>query len=440
LTSDCFLCVRGTRFIVEVVKGIQAMPKRDNIVVGLDIGTTKICAVVAERVAGGELRILGYGSAPSKGLRKGVVVNIESTVDSIGRAVDEAELSSGVETASVFVGIAGGHIQSCNSRGVVAITAENKEITRADVEKAVSAAKAIAVSIDREIIHAIPQQFYVDGEGGIVDPVGLHGLRLEADVHIVTGAVMSAQNIVKCVNSAGIQVEDIVLQPLASSMATLSNIDKEVGAILVDIGGGTTDFIVFSDGSVRHSDVLYLAGNDVTRDIHKVLCIPESKAEELKVKYGFAIASMARTHETFPRPATMHRPAGEEPLRTLCEIIEYRMREIFSITKDRIQGNGCGDLIGSGVVLTGGMSLLKGSRDLARNVFNGIPSRVGRPQGVIGASEALASPIYATGIGLAKYGAEFRARGEEVRFNRRNIFKAVFKKMREWMKGRFRSS
>ncbi|MDP2898468.1 MAG: cell division protein FtsA [bacterium] len=415
------------------------MPKRDNIVVGLDVGTTKICAVVAERVKGGELRILGFGSAPSKGLRKGVVVNIESTVDSIGRAVDEAELSSGVEVGSVFVGIAGGHIQSCNSRGVVPITAPNNEITRADVDKAISAAKAIAVSIDREIIHAIPQQFHVDGEGGIADPVGLHGMRLEADVHIVTGAVMSAQNIVKCVNTAGIQVEDIVLQPLASSMATLSDIDKQVGAILVDIGGGTTDFIVFSDGSVRHSDVLYLAGNDVTRDIHKVLCIPESKAEELKVRYGYAMASMARTHETFPRPATMHRAAGEEPLRTLCEIIEFRMREIFSITRDRIQGNGCGDLVGSGVVLTGGMALLRGSRDLARDVFNGIPARIGRPQGVVGAIETLASPIYATAIGLAKYGAEFRSHGEETRFNRRNIFKSVFRKMQEWVRGRSRS-
>ena len=208
----------------------------------------------------------------------------------------------------------------------------------------------------------------------------------------------------------------------------------------MDIGGGTTDFIVFSDGSVRHSDVLYLAGNDVTRDIHKVLCIPESKAEELKVRYGYAMASMARTHETFPRPATMHRAAGEEPLRTLCEIIEFRMREILSITRDRIQGNGCGDLVGSGVVLTGGMALLRGSRDLARDVFNGIPARIGRPQGVVGAIETLASPIYATAIGLAKYGAEFRSHGEETRFNRRNIFKSVFRKMQEWVRGRSRSS
>lgn len=415
------------------------MPRRKNIIVGLDIGTTKICAVVAERVEGGEVRIHGFGSAPSKGLRKGVVVNIESTVDSIGRAVDEAELSSGVEIGSVFVGIAGGHIQSCNSRGVVPITSDKKEVTHADVEKAVSAAKAIAVSIDREIIHAIPQQFCVDGEEGIADPVGLHGLRLEADVHIVTGAVMSAQNIVKCVNTAGIQVEDIVLQPLASSMATLSSVDKEVGVILVDIGGGTTDFIVYSDGAVRHSDVLYLAGNDITRDIHKVLCIPESKAEELKVKYGLALASMARASETFPRPATMHRPAAHEPLRMLSEIIECRMREILSIAKQRIRGNGCGDLIGSGVVLTGGTSLLKGCRDLTRAVFNGIPARLGRPQRVIGATETLANPIYATAVGLAKYGAEFRARGEEVRFNRRNIFKAVLRKMQEWVRGRFRS-
>jgi len=415
------------------------MPKKDNIVVGLDVGTTKICALVAERMEGGDTRIVGFGSAPSKGLRKGVVVNIESTVDSIGRAVDEAELSAGMEIGSVFVGIAGGHIQSCNSRGVVPITSENKEITRLDVEKAISGAKAIAVSIDREIIHAIPQQFYVDGEGGIADPVGLYGLRLEADVHIVTGAVMSAQNIVKCVNSAGIQVEDIVLQPLASSMATLSSIDKEVGAILVDIGGGTTDFIVYSDGTVRHSDVLYLAGNDVTRDIHKVLCIPESKAEELKVKYGCAMASMTRASETFPRPATMRRPAGQEPLRMLSEIIEYRMREVFTITKERIRGNGCGDLIGSGVVLTGGTSLLRGCRDLARTVFNGIPARIGRPHGVTGATETLANPIYATAVGLARYGTEFRGRGEEVRFNRRNVFKSVLKKMQEWVRGRFRS-
>ena len=410
-----------------------------NIVVGLDVGTTKICAVIAEPTADGKLNILGVGTAPSKGLHKGTVVNIETTVDSIGKAIDEAEEAAGCEVHSVFVGIAGGHIKSQNSRGIVSITSETKEITESDVRRVIDSAQAITLSIDREILHAIPQTFIVDNQDGVRNPIGLCGMRLEADVHIVTGAVTSAQNIIKCVSLAGFQVEDIVLQPLASSMATLTETDKEVGVVLIDIGGGTTDFIVFSDDTVRHSDVLSIGGDVITKDISHVLKIPFANAETIKQKYGHGLSHQVREDEAFPIPPTVGREARDEPVRMLAEIIESRLREILTIVREEITRAGCGDMIGAGVVLTGGTCLLKGSRDLARLVFNNVPTRIGKPIDIIGNGADLENPIYSTGVGLARYGIEFRIKGESrINLNKRRLFRDIFRKMQSWVRNRFR--
>jgi cell division protein FtsA len=413
--------------------------RKRNIVVGLDVGTTKICSVIAEPAPDGQMHILGVGTSPSKGLLKGTVVNIESTVDSIGRAVDEAEEAAGCEVQSVFVGIAGGHIKSQNSRGVVSINSDSKEITEGDVRRVIESAQAITLSIDREILHAIPQTFIVDGQDGVKNPIGLCGMRLEADVHIVTGAVTSAQNIIKCVNLAGFQAEDIVLQPLASSIATLTEVDKEVGVLLIDIGGGTTDFIIFSDDTVRHSDVLTMGGDLITRDISQILKIPEANAESIKQKYGHAMSNEVRENEEFPLPPTVGREARNEPRKMLAEIIEYRMREILNIVKEEVERNKCGDKIGAGVVLTGGACLLKGSKELTRLVFNNIPTRVGRPLNIANNPPELDNPIYSTGVGLARYGLDFRDKGERrMDLNQRKIFRDVFKKMQNWVKNRFR--
>ncbi len=415
------------------------MAQKTDIVVGLDIGTTKICAVVGQKADGDKVKILGVGTAPSKGLHKGIVVNIEKTVDSIGSAVDQAEEASGAEVHSVFAGIAGGHIKSLNSRGKVLITSDTKEITQADIDRVIDSAQAIALSIDREIIHAIPQEFIVDGHAGIKNPKSLHGVVLEADVHIVTGNVMSAQNIVKCIHLAGFEVEDIILQPLASSVATLSEVDKEIGAILIDIGGGTTDFIVFTDDAVRHSDVLPLGGDNITRDIAKVLCIPESKAEEIKLQFGHAISSKVKETDTFPLPPTLNRKPKNESLKALSEIIECRMKDILNITKEEIERNISGSTIGAGVVLTGGACLIKGSRELATTIFNNMPTRIGKPLGIIGAIDNLSNPIYATGVGLTKYGITLREKGKSrINLNKRRIFKEIIKKMQTWVKNKFK--
>jgi cell division protein FtsA len=416
------------------------MAQRKNAVVGLDVGTTKICAVVAEPGVNGDINILGTGSAPSKGLQKGVVVDIDSTVDSIDKAIEDAENASGVEIYSVFVGIAGGHIQGKNSRGVVPITSENNEISQDDVDHVIHAAKAINIPIDREIIHAIPQDYIVDGKPGIKNPVGLCGMRLEADVHVVTGAVMSAHNIVKCINTAGMQVEDIVLQPLASSLATLNMVEKDSGVIMIDIGGGTTDYIIYNDNIVCHSDVLSLGGDDITSDIAKVLRIPRVRAEELKMEYGCALLSSTEERDTFPLPATVGSPERDEPLQTLTEIIEYRMREILSISKEEIQREGFGDIVGSGVVLSGGTSMLRSCEDLASDIFNNMNIRIGCPRGITGDVKAVDTPIYATGVGLAKYGIDFRHKGREPRISKRNMFKDILARMQLWVTDKVRKN
>lgn len=400
-----------------------------NIVVGLDVGTTKICAAVAEIDRDKRIRIIGIGSSPSHGLRKGVVVNVESTVDSIGRAIDEAEEMSGVEIHSVFAGIAGGHIKSMNSRGVIPISRESNEITQADIDRAVNAAKAISIPMDREVIHTIPQGFVVDGQDGIKDPRGMSGVRLEVDVHVITGAITSAQNIVNCVNRSGFEVEDIVLEPLASSIATLTQEEKESGVILIDIGGGTTDFVIFTDGAIRHTDILAVGGDHVTNDISIGLKIPLGKAEAIKKKFGCALASKVKEDEEFVVPGIVGRAANNMKRRHLAEIIEMRMDEIFTLVRREIEKTGLLNMIGSGVVLTGGASLMQGELEMASKIF-GLPTRLGKPRDVSGLVEVLDSPIFATGVGLTQYGFRYREVGSNGQLKGRKIFAKVLDRMK----------
>lgn len=410
------------------------MANKNDFVVGLDIGTTKICAVAAQMDPNNSdiPRVTGVGITPSYGLRKGVVVNLESTIDSIEKAIELAEEMAHVEIQSVFAGIAGGHIKSFNSRGTVPITHKDNEITNEDVNRVISMAKAISIPIDREVIHTIPQEFIVDGQGGVKDPRGMSGVRLEAEVHIVTGAITSAQNIVKCINRAGFEVEDIVLQPLASSMATLTQEEKDSGVILLDIGGGTTDVVLYLNGAVRHTYVLSLGGDHLTNDIAIGLKVPIGKAEEIKKRFGCARVSMVGEDEEFMLPGVIGRAATRMKRKQLVEIIELRMEEIFDLVKQDVERTGYGELISSGVVLTGGTSLLKGSIEMAEDIF-GVPVRMGPPRGVSGLVEVLDSPIYSTGVGLAQYGLKYRERGHPSRFRGRNIFTKVIQRMTEWV-------
>lgn len=408
------------------------MAKPLDFVVGLDIGTTKICAIVAENNEENLPKIIGVGVTPSYGLRKGIVVNLESTVDSIEKAIGQAEEMAHIEIHSVFAGIAGGHIKSFNSRGTVPITHKDNEITNDDVNRVISMAKAVSIPIDREVIHTIPQEFIVDGQGGIKDPRGMSGVRLEAEVHIVTGAITSAQNIVKCINRAGFEVEDIVLQPLASSIATLIEEEKNSGVILVDIGGGTTDVVLYLDGSVRHTYVLPLGGDHITNDVAIGLKIPLSKAEEIKKKFGCARVNMVDVNEEFMLPGVIGRAASRMNRRALVEIIELRMEEILDLVKQDVEKTSYAELISSGIVLTGGTSLLKGAVNMTQDVFD-VPVRMGTPRGVAGLVEVLDSPIYSTGVGLAQYGLRFRDKSMPHRFKGRNIFAKVVQRMTEWI-------
>jgi len=416
------------------------MAKRREIVVGLDVGTTKTCAIVAQPIEEGRMRVLGVGTAPSRGLRRGEIVDVEETIASITSAVEEAERTSDTEIHSVFAGITGDHIEARNARGVGPIETDSNEITQADIERAIESAQAMSRSMDREILHAVPSGFVVDGVGGIRDPRGLCGRRLEVFVHLVTCALLSAQNMVKCINRAGFQVEDIVFQPLAAGRAALTPTDKQVGVILIDIGGGTTDFAVYSDACLQFSGVLGLGGDDITRDISKILRIPPSKAEEIKVKYGHAMPTHVKEDETFTLPGTLDTQPRDESARMLAEIIEARYREILEIAKESIEQSDCSHLIGSGVVLTGGTCLLKGSRDLARSVFNNMSTRLGRPLDITGDIQHIDSPMYATGVGLAHYGVEFRE-SNEISGHAGNAFRSVqslAKRVRTWVRERLK--
>ncbi len=402
--------------------------KNGELIVGLDIGTTKICAIVGEVTETG-IDIIGIGSHPSKGLRKGVVINIETTVASIKRAIEEAELMAGCEISTVYTGIAGGHIKGFNSHGVVAV--KDKEIRQPDVERVIDAAKAIAIPLDREVIHILPQEFIVDEQDGIREPIGMSGVRLEAQVHIVTGAVSSAQNIVKCANRTGLNVADIVLEQLASSEAVLTEDEKELGVALIDIGGGTTDIALFSEGAIVHTSVLAVGGNHLTNDIAVGLRTPTHEAEKIKQKYGCAMASMVDREETIEVPSVGGRAPRVLSRQILCEIIEPRVEEIFMLVHREIQKSGYEELLASGLVITGGSTLLDGMAELAEDVTS-LPVRRGNPQGISGLVDVVRSPMYATGVGLVIYGAQHQdARHFRVRDD--NVYGKVRGRMRAWL-------
>jgi len=405
------------------------MGKKGELIVGLDIGTTKICAIVGEVTDEG-IDIIGIGSHPSKGLRKGVVVNIEATVASIKRAIEEAELMAGCEINTVYTGIAGGHIKGFNSQGIVAI--KDKEVRDTDIQRVIDAAKAIAIPLDREVIHVLPQEYVIDEQGGIKDPLGMSGVRLEAKVHIVTGAVSSAQNIIKCANKTGLNVADIVLQPLASSEAVLNEDEKELGVCLVDIGGGTTDIAIFSGGSIVHTGVIALGGNNLTSDIAIGLRTPAHEAERIKQKHGCCMASLVGDEDTIEVPSVGGRQPRVLSRRILTEILEPRVEEIFQLVQREIQRCGYEDLLASGVVITGGSTLLAGMPELAEEVL-GLPVRRGMPRGIGGLVDVVKSPMYATGVGLVQYGARHMdVRNFKIRSNEDTVYKRVGKRMKDW--------
>jgi len=403
--------------------------KQDNIIVGLDIGTTKICTVVGE-MSGSDINIIGIGTHPSIGLRKGVVVNIESTVESIKKAVEEAELMAGCEISNVYAGIAGGHITGFNSRGIVAI--KGSEVVQGDVDRVIDAARAVAIPMDREVIHVLPQEFIVDDQSGIQNPLGMSAVRLEAKIHIVTGAVTSAHNIVKCANRAGLDVCDIVLESLASGEAVLTEEEKQLGTALLDLGGGTTDLAIFSGNNIRHTFVLALGGNNLTNDIAVGLRAPVSEAEKIKIKYGTCVARDINTEETIEVPGMGGRKSRKLPRQILGEILEPRMEEIFTLVKREIYRAGMENAMTSGSVLTGGTSLLEGVIEVAESVFN-LPTRLGKPQGISGLVDVVNNPMYATGVGLVLYGAK-NQNAKKFRIRDTNIFNRVMNRMKNWFK------
>src|SRR6266566_142412 len=376
---------------------VATMLKRTdrNLIVGLDIGTSKVVALVGEVGLDGSIELLGLGSQPSRGLKKGVVVNIESTVQSIQRAVEEAELMAGCEIHSVFAGIAGSHVRSLNSHGVVAI--RDKEVTHGDVEHVIDAAKAVAMPADQKILHVLPQEFIVDGQEGIRDPIGMSGVRLEAKVHIVTGADSAAQNIEKCIQRCGLDVDDVVLEQLASSFAVLTEDEKELGVCLVDLGGGTTDLAVFANGAIRHTAVIPIAGDQVTNDIAVSMRTPTQYAEDIKIRYACALSQLANPDESIEVPSVGERPARRLARQTLAEIVEPRYEELFGLVREELRRSGFEEVIAAGIVLTGGSAKMEGAIELAEEVFH-VPVRLGLPQSVRGLSEVVRNPIFSTRV------------------------------------------
>ena len=374
-----------------------------NLIVGLDIGTSKVVAIVGEINNSDEIEVVGIGSHPSKGLKRGVVVNIESTVHSIQKAVEEAELMAGCDIHSVYTGIAGSHVRSLNSHGIVAI--RDNEVSESDVERVIDAARAVAIPADQKILHILPQEFLIDNQDGIREPVGMSGVRLEAKVHIVTGAESAAQNIVKCVKRCGLDVDDIVLEQLASSYSVLTEDEKELGSCLVDIGGGTTDIAVFIGGAIQHTAVIPIAGDQVTNDIAVSMRTPTPYAEEIKIKYACALSQLANPDETIEVPSVGDRPPRRLARQTLAEIVEPRFEELFKLIRNELKRSGYEELIAAGIVITGGSSKMEGAVELAEEIFH-IPVRLGIPQYVEGLLDVVRNPIYATGVGLLLYGCE----------------------------------
>lgn len=374
-----------------------------NMIVGLDIGTSKVVAIVGELKADGSLNIVGIGSHRSRGLKKGTVVNIESTVESIQRAVEEAELMAGCRIHSVYAGIAGSHIRSMNSHGIVAI--RDREVTRADVDRVINAAQAVAIPADQRVLHILPQEYIIDSQEGVKEPLGMSGVRLEAKVHLVTCAINAVQNIEKCIKRCGLQVEEIILEQLASSYAVLTDDEKELGVCMVDIGGGTTDIAIFTEGAIRHTGVIPIAGDQVTNDIAMALRTPTDNADEIKIKYACALTQLASPGDMIQVPGVGERPARELSRQALAEVVEPRYDELFTLVKAELQRSGYENLMAAGIVLTGGTSKMEGVIELAEEIFH-MPVRIGLPQGVKGLADIVRNPIYSTGVGLLLYGVK----------------------------------
>lgn len=404
-----------------------------NLIVGLDVGTSKVVAIVGEVKADDEIEIIGLGSHPSRGLKKGVVVNIESTVQSIRRAVEEAELMTGCDIHSVHAGIAGNHIRSLNSHGIVAI--KDREVTAGDVERVIDAARAVAIPADQRILHILPQEFIIDDQEGIKEPVGMSGVRLEARVHMVTGAVSAAQNIAKCVHRCGLEVDDLVLEQLCSSYAVLSDDEKDLGVCLVDIGGGTTDIAIFTDGSIRHTAVIPIAGDQVTNDIAVALRTPTQHAEEIKIKYACALTQLASSDESIEVPSIGDRPPRRLSRQTLVEVVEPRYEELLTLIQAELSRSGYENLIAGGVVLTGGSSKMEGLIELAEEVFH-MPVRLGVPQYVTGLVDVVRNPIYATGVGLLLFGNQNQTGRLRDMPGARGV-RGVWERMKSWFQGNF---
>ncbi|MEZ5562292.1 MAG: cell division protein FtsA [Gammaproteobacteria bacterium] len=411
------------------------MPRKDDkqIIVGLDIGTSKVVAIVGELQDDGQIEVIGFGMHPSKGLKKGVVVNIESTVTSIQRAVEEAELMAGCDISQVYAGIAGSHVRSLNSHGIVAI--RDREVVQSDVDRVIDAARAVAIPADQKILHVLPQEFIIDGQEGIREPIGMSGVRLEARVHMVTGAASAAQNIVKCVQRCGLEVEDIVLEQLASSHAVLTDDEKELGICLVDIGGGTTDIAVFNNGAIRHTAVIPIAGDQVTNDIAISMRTPTQYAEEIKIKYACALSQLANHDETIEVPSVGDRPPRRLARQTLAEVVEPRYEELFGLIRDELRRSGFENMIAAGIVLTGGSAKMEGAVELAEEVFH-MPVRLGVPQHVRGLGDVVRNPIHSTGIGLLVY-----ARSQALR-QAGDVpvgagLREVWGRMKSWFQGNF---
>ncbi|MFT5577836.1 MAG: cell division protein FtsA [Paraglaciecola psychrophila] len=403
-------------------------------IVGLDIGTSKVVAIVGAINDEGGLEIVGIGSHPSRGLKKGVVVNIESTVQSIQRAIEEAELMAGCQIHSVYAGIAGSHIRSLNSHGIVAI--RDHEVFPLDLERVIDAAQAVAIPADQKVLHILPQEYVIDTQEGIKEPLGMSGVRLEAKVHLVTCAVNAAQNIEKCIRRCGLEVEDIILEQLASSYAVLTDDERELGVCLVDIGGGTTDIAIFTDGAIRHTGVIPIAGDQVTNDIAMALRTPTQNAEEIKIKYACALTQLAGADETIKVPSVGERPPRDLSRQALAEVVEPRYDELFTLIHAELRRSGYEDLIAAGIVLTGGTSKMEGVVELAEEIFH-TPVRIGTPQNITGLTDIVRNPIYSTGIGLLQYGLkQLTGTGVDGRSRvKPNV--GVFSRLKDWLQSNF---
>lgn len=403
-----------------------------NLLVGLDIGTSKVVAIVGELTETGELDVIGIGHHPSRGLKKGVVVNIEATVNSIQRAVEEAELMAGCEINSVVAGIAGSHVHSINSHGIVAI--RDHEVNDADVERVIDAARAVSIPADQKLLHILPQEFVIDDHNGIREPIGMSGIRLEAKVHMVTGAISAAQNIVKCVRRCGLEVEDLVLEQLASSHSVLTQDEKDLGVCIVDIGGGTTDLAIFTEGAIRHTAVIPIAGDQVTNDIAMALRTPTQSAEQLKKQYGCCLSSLVDSHDLVDVNTVGDRPARELSRKTLTEVIEPRYEELFTLIQHEIRRSGLEDFIASGIVLTGGSAKIQGAAELAEEVFH-MPVRIGYPQHISGLSDVVNNPMYATSVGLLLYARDESSKHRAPFWSRHA--KPIWQRMQQWFQNSF---